>query len=167
MRHFVATWVPSCEEPGLCMSRPAKSREWSLPTPLNRDKSTEKGKFLCLSALLVETPHFCRLLCWIGVATYSQSYSYCRTFQCCPVFVCPSVALALTTGFWNFWSQTIFLNWPISGFINKEDPSVWLVHFFTLLVQVRTALYLTGQAVRIFWFQQQQMQQRSWNCFWR
>ena len=36
---------------------------------------TERDEFLCLSDPLVKAPHFCRLLCWMGVARYSQNYS--------------------------------------------------------------------------------------------
>ena len=38
LRHLLATRVPSCEEPGLLMSRPAKSPGRSCPTPSNRDE---------------------------------------------------------------------------------------------------------------------------------
>ena len=36
LRHLLATRVPSCEEHGLLMSRPAKSPGRSCPTPSNR-----------------------------------------------------------------------------------------------------------------------------------
>ena len=44
---------------------------------------TEKDKFLCLSAPLVKTPHFSRLLCWLGLARYSQNYLGCWTRELC------------------------------------------------------------------------------------
>ena len=40
-----------------------------------------RKKFLCLSDPLVKAPHFCRLLCWMGVARYSRNYSGCLSFR--------------------------------------------------------------------------------------
>ena len=48
--------------------------------PLQTETRWTKGEeFLCLSDPLVKAPHFCRLLCWMGVARYSRKYTGCMS----------------------------------------------------------------------------------------
>ena len=49
----------------------------AAPPHKTETRWTDKEKFLCLSAPLVKAPHFCRLLCWMGLARYSPNYSGC------------------------------------------------------------------------------------------
>ena len=49
----------------------------AAPTHQTETRWTEKEIFLCLSTPLVKTPHFGRLLFWMGLARYSPNYSGC------------------------------------------------------------------------------------------
>ena len=49
----------------------------AAPPHQTETRWTKKEKFLCLSAPLVKSPHFGRLLWWIGFARYSRNYSGC------------------------------------------------------------------------------------------
>ena len=53
----------------------------AAPPHQTETRWTEKEIFLCLSALLVKSPHFGRLLCWMGLAKYSRNYSGCHLTQ--------------------------------------------------------------------------------------
>ena len=68
------------------------------PAPPHQTETrwTGKKKFLCLSAPPVQAPHFGRLLCWMGVARYSQNYSGCMTI----------LDIMAQMDFWPFWQ------WP-------------------------------------------------------
>ena len=47
----------------------------AAPPHQTETRWTEKEILLCLSAPLVKTPHFGRLLCWMGLARCSLNYS--------------------------------------------------------------------------------------------
>ena len=47
----------------------------AAPPQKTETRWTEREEFLCLSDPLVKAPHFCRLLCWMGVARYSRNYT--------------------------------------------------------------------------------------------
>ena len=95
LQHLLATGVPRCKEPGSAHEHMSTWTHEHLstwadlqnlqggagPPHQTGTRWTEKEIFLCLSAPLVKTPHFGRLLCWMGLARYSRNYSGCQLYK--------------------------------------------------------------------------------------
>ena len=60
---------------------PQNHKGGAAPPHQTETRWTKKQKCLCLSAPLVKSPHFGRLLCWMGLARYSRNYSGCLKYH--------------------------------------------------------------------------------------
>ena len=66
----------------VCTWADLQNLQWgAAPTLQTETRWTEREEFLFLSDPLVKAPHFCRLLCWMGVARYSLNYSGCMVYS--------------------------------------------------------------------------------------